>query len=508
MTYQKFFIFYFILFTIELIGTPSDQKIKCLYSSLDPSSISQQLAFYDLYPNHPYGNKALQDAWALLSVNNPQFTNSTVFSSSVVYALNALLNKQNDQELPVLDEALLRELEVFTQDLPHRKLKGHSCISEEAVLLLGPEQIDLSRGLFLSELGSDLRKIRTYETLLDLMAIQVMARLPAKAGPEEKILAINHLIFEEMGFRFPPNSISTKDIDIFTHLPSVLDSHRGVCLGVSVVYICLAQRLDLKLEMITPPGHIYIRYNDGKKVINIETTARGIHLDSDHYLSVDTHALQQRNIKEVIGLVHFNQAAVYWQQQEFEKAKQAYLRAQPYLKHDFLLKELMGYIYLLTGNVTEGESLLNEVKDHIPAHALTKNYLAEDYFAGRLDIDCLKVVYTQPEEHRTSLLNQKKALESVLNKYPKFRTALMQLGLIWIKLHRYGEALDIFKQYYAIDPSEPELNYYLAILYGHQQDYPNAWKHLREAEAFTHAKGYHPKILRDTRRELLLECPE
>ena len=74
-------------------------------------------------------------------------------------------------------------------------------------------------------------------------------------------------------FRFPPHSLYAKDIDVYTFLPSVLDSRRGVCLGVSILYLCLAQRLDLPLEAMTPPGHIYVRYGED---LNIETTARGI----------------------------------------------------------------------------------------------------------------------------------------------------------------------------------------------------------------------------------------
>src|SRR6202044_1243325 len=122
------------------------------------------------------------------------------------------------------------------------------------------------------------------------------------ATPQQKIDAINSFIFEEMGFRFPPHSRYAKDIDIYTFLPSVLDSRRGVCLGVSILYLCLAQRLGLNLEMITPPGHIYIRYHEGENIINIETTCRGIHMDSEDYLGINTRCLQMRNIKEVIGL--------------------------------------------------------------------------------------------------------------------------------------------------------------------------------------------------------------
>ena len=183
--------------------------------------------------------------------------------------------------------------------------------------------------------------MQSYEAMIDLMALQILAKLPEKATPEIKIRAMNRFIFEEMGYRFPPHSIWAEDVDVYTFLPSVLDSRRGVCLGVSILYICLAQRLGINLEMITPPGHIYVRYNDGNKIINIETTARGINLESDTYLGIETRSLQQRNIKEVIGLAHFNQAAVFWHQNEYEKVLNSYRKAQPYLPNDLLLTEFI-----------------------------------------------------------------------------------------------------------------------------------------------------------------------
>lgn len=491
---------------------PTDQRLKTLYTSLDPTSLSQHLAFYELYGHQQIGQQALKDAWQILAGEQGTLLyasqNSVPFSDSVINALIALVNKQQDRELKVLDEKDLQVIDKFANRLSHKKLKGHYALSEAEVLKLDPEEVDLAHGLFLSEIGQDYPRIKTYEALLDIMALQILARLPPNAGPEEKIREINFLIFEEMGFRFPPQSIFSKDLDIYSFLPSVLDSHRGVCLGVSIVYLCLAQRLDLNMEIITPPGHIYVRYRDPKKIINIETTARGIHLESEHYLSIDTYSLQHRNIKESIGLAHINQAAVFWQQNNYEQAKQAYLRAQPYLKDDCLLKELLGYTYLLTGKKEEGERLLWEIKDHIPAYAITKNTIAEDYLTGQVDAESIKILFSRSEDNRTSILNHKNTLEEAVRKFPRFRSGIIQIALSWIKLHRYGEALDILKNYYALHAEEPEVNYYLAALYGLRCDYPHAWKHLQQAEKIVYAKGHHPKVLIEFRRQLLQECPE
>ena len=253
------------------------------------------------------------------------------------------------------------------------------------------------------------------------MALQILSYLSPRAAPAEKIKTINAFIFEEMGFRFPPHSLYAKAIDYYTFLPSVLDSHRGVCLGVSILYLCLAQRLGLPLEMITPPGHIYIRYKDENQIINIETTARGIHLDCEEYLSVNTRALQERTLREVIGMTHFNQASLYWQEGDYEKALAAYEKAQPYMSDDPLVKEFMGYALLLTGNKEKGEALLKEIQGILPDYAVTKGTMAEDYLLGNVDAEGIKVIFMPVEEERQSLLDKKEALEKILEKWPRFQ---------------------------------------------------------------------------------------
>ena len=101
----------------------------------------------------------------------------------------------------------------------------------------------------------------------------------------------------------------------------MLDSRRGVCLGVSILYLCLAQRLGVELEAITPPGHIYVRHvaPDGE-IVNIETTARGIDVPSEMYLGMETRKLQKRDIRQVIGLAFMNQAAVSWHRNDPENS--------------------------------------------------------------------------------------------------------------------------------------------------------------------------------------------
>lgn len=494
-------------FSIE----PSESKLKTLYNSLDPTSIAQHLAFYELYPQTSLGRQALKDAWQLLSgaaLHQQVMTNDIPLSGKVINALVAMVNKPIDQELSLPETAAVDALIQLSSRLHHFTLKGHQVWNEQEVLALPLEEIDLARGLFLSQFGPDKHRIQSYEALIDLMALQILARLPKSASPEEKITAINTFIFDEMGFRFPPHSLYAKNIDLYTFLPSVLDSRRGVCLGVSILYLCIAQRLGLPLEMITLPGHIYIRYHSGDEMINIETTARGIHIDSEEYLSVNTCSLQKRTMREVIGMAHFNQASVYWQNGEYEKALKAYQSAEPYMRGDPLLKELMGYILLLTGHQEEGEQLLWDIKDEIPEHTIVKNTMVDDYFLGNIDAKGIGVIFTKVDEDRQSILVKKQALEKTLEHYPRFRSGVLNLAITWLQLHRAKEALETLIVYQSLNDRDPEVHYYLSVLYAQRRDFPKAWFHLQRAETIVKARQYDPKILKELRRELLSCCPE
>jgi tetratricopeptide (TPR) repeat protein len=517
---MKSFWILFVMIGLPLLGmaeeTISPAKLRTLYNRMDPLSISQHLAFYELYPESAEGKEALREAWKLLSGNREitpgQHVELTATTPEALKNIVDLVNKPINEGTPLLTREAVSIIEQLTAHLPHRRLKGHFLESEEEVLKLSPGEIDLARGLFLSQLRDDpemLHKTISYESMLDLMALQILTKISLQAPALDKVRAINHFIFYEIGFRFPPHSLYAKDVDLYTFLPSVLDSRRGVCLGVSILYLALAQRLGLPLEIITPPGHIFLRYRvNPDEVVNIETTARGIHIDSKEYLGVDTRALEQRNIKDVIGLAHFNQASVYWQRQEYDKARQSHLRASRYLPDDMLLKELMGYDSLLLGDEKEAKRLLNEVKDHIPEHAVSRSTVPQDLLDGKGDVEGLRAVFMPVDETRESIIKKKEAIENSLKNHPQFKSALFNLAIAHLQLHRADAALEVLKHYHEICPDDISAEYYLGVLYAQRLDYNKAWEHLQIAEKLARARDYDPKILKDMHKELSMCCPE
>ncbi len=513
---MKFFFLLSIILYISATYTeeesfPSNPKIKARFHALDPFSVAQNFAFYELYPETKEGRLALQKAWDLLSLSNSSEERLTNLPSIDIQPLIALINHQSSLA-PIISDEELNLIQHISRHLKNRTLKGYGIWEEKEVLALDPDEIDLCRGLFLAQYGNSeeaKKKILFYETSIDLMALQILAHLSPNATSLQKIRTINDFIFHELRFRFPPHSLYAKDIDLYTFLPSVIDSRRGVCLGVSILYLCLAQRLGLTLEAVTPPGHIYVRYREkSDEERNIETTARGIHIPSSLYLGLETRKLLVRNIKEVIGLAFINQASVSWMKEEYKDAVQLYQKALPYLPEDYLTKLLLGYNYLFIGEKEKGEKLLRELKDIIPDYCIQKDTITEDYLSGKATPEDMKVLFLSVDETRESVLEKQKKLEKVVAKSPHFRAALLALASTHLQLGREKEGLNILQKYHAEDPHDPVVNYYLAMLFLQRLDYQKAWKHLELSEKAVKERDHHPEALKQLKLILQTHCPK
>ncbi len=485
-------------------------SLSTLYSTLDPTSVAQHFAFYELYPKTPEGRQALKHAWELLSGGCTDWDPELILSPLDPQPLIHFVNRTEIDQTPLLNEEQLTVIEKLSKHLLNRQLKGFGLWDLDAVLQLPSAEIDLARGLLLAEMGNERQKVRSYEANIDLMALQILARLKEGATPQEKIRAINDYIFSEMRFRFPPHSLYAKEIDVYTFLPSVLDSRRGVCLGVSILYLCLAQRLGLNLEAITPPGHIYVRYVDPNgDIINIETTARGIDVPSEIYLGLETRKLQQRDFRQVIGLAFMNQAAVSWQKNDPQTAVSLYEKARSFLgDDDYLLNMFLGFNYIFIGKEREGRKLLEKVKGVIPDHAICSDSAVEDYLQGFTNGEAIQAIYSEVDQTRESIVEKQKKLEKVVDRFPQFKQGIFHLAITWLQLGREKEALPLLETYLQKNPHDPTANYYVAAIHFQRRNFNKAWSYLRAAENIVFAKDHKPHALQELRQVLQRACPE
>jgi len=484
--------------------TPSNEHIKTIYNSLDDKSITELFAFYSLYPKSPYGQRAKARAWHLLNIHRPdEKAYDPIFSLPEfdVKTIVSFVNKQPHETKMVLKENQLNIIDSLSDHLTNRLLPGHYIWDTEGIKDLQTHEVDLARAVLLYQFNNDKDKVRQYEANLDMMALQVLARLEKDPTNIEKVRAINEFIFHEMKYRFPPHSMWVGDVDLYTFLPSVLDSRHGVCLGVSILFISLAQRLDLPLEIVTPPGHIYVSYISDGKELNIETTARGIHVPTKHYYGINTISLPKRTVKEVIGLGFINQAAALLQKKEYAESLKLYELAKIYLD-DIFLDGLLGFNYLYVGDLEKGKKLLKEVVKSPLKHTLFRETTAEDYLNGKVDIKGIETIYMHVDETRESILVKQKALNDTLEMYPNFRDGILQLAITWLQLSRGKEAMEVLQKYHSIDSNNPTVEYYLCVLSMQRFDLLKAFKHFHNLDKLLKKDIYTPEAYKGIKMQL------
>ncbi|MFA5250225.1 MAG: transglutaminase family protein, partial [Parachlamydiales bacterium] len=443
-----FFSHFFCFFSFFVLNSLAyETSLSALYKSLDPKSIAKQLAFFELYPKTEEGQQALKTAFFLLKeTDEKKLSLPKLDPSFLIRIINSTPAASN---LDLKEEELLF-IEKISRSLSNRKLKTFKATEEKSFWEASPEELDLARGLLIAQIGStpeDLKKIRLYEATLDLMALQIKAKLPEKPRPLEKIRAISDFIFFEMGFAFPPHSSFSEKIDSFTYLPSVIDSKKGVCLGISILYLALAQRLDLPLEAVTPPGHIFLRYKEPQaEELNIETTMRGVHIPTEEYLGIELKKLPLKSLKAVIGMAFVNEASLFLKDKKFHQAAALYQKAQKYLPEDPLIQELLGFCYLLTKKEKKGLQLLKQVALFPDEDKLAPNNLVLDVLEKRIDKKGLSEFFVPYEDNIKALSYKKQKLEKHLKKHPRFKAGLMLLASINFEMGRHREAYLVLEQ--------------------------------------------------------------
>ncbi|GEM_PF-3381772 len=167
---------------------------------------------------------------------------------------------------------------------PHAPLLFRPAVHTfEAFLNLPEEKMDPALGalLFSAEDFPGL-PVEPFLRYLDDLARTVRARARAPKGVEW-IDAINQLLYFDLGFAYDaedPTGVRPENL----HLHKVIQRKKGYCVTLAVLYLGLARRLDLPVYGVRIPSHFILRYDDGKRRRNIETTDYGIAHPDRYYV--------------------------------------------------------------------------------------------------------------------------------------------------------------------------------------------------------------------------------
>lgn len=283
-------------------------------------------------------------------------------------------------------------------------------------------------------------KVEDYAECVDWYARMIKARIQGTDGPELIINIINKFIFDELGFVYVPTG-NLEDL----YLNKVIDRRKGNCVGLSTLYLSIAERLGFSLFGVNVPEHIFVRYDDGKQKINIETGHKGMCLPDTFYVKHSVERfdeesvehgcyLQNLNNREVISNILLNRSKIRSEDGDHKGALGD-------CKKSILLNPKNPGAYCNRGVVYEKLGLISEaIKDYSMAISLNRQYASAYYNRGSL----LGVVGKYG-----------KAIEDfdvAIAVNPKFTLSYLNRAIAFKKMGKVDKAIQDYNTIIEIDP--------------------------------------------------------
>lgn len=259
-------------------------------------------------------------------------------------------------------------------------------------------------------------RIKKFDQQLARMAQELSGRLQGVDGPQNIIGVLNEYIYENQKFRVDRSRLFESTVDELL-LTRVLDEKKGYCLSLSLLYLALAERLDLPFRGVMVPGHFFVRYRDGGQGVNIETTSAGDHYDDSYYQRFylknfnDGVSLKDLTKKEVIAVYLSNLANAY-------KLQGHHVKAQEMFKLVMKVIPERASLYVNLGNAYERDKKIFKAIVQYQL-ALERNpYICEAYY----NLGLIHFLYTKKFEDARRYGNAAKKLGCRM--HSKFRSFL------------------------------------------------------------------------------------
>ncbi len=140
-------------------------------------------------------------------------------------------------------------------------------------------KIDLARGcLMIAEDAYPGLDVEQYLAELERLAMRLRARLPQSYGAEERVMALNQFLFDDLGFYgntddyYDPRN---------SYLNEVMDRKTGIPITLAILYMELGRRVGLPLEGVSFPGHFLVRLRLRRGTLVLDPFSGGVPQSED-----------------------------------------------------------------------------------------------------------------------------------------------------------------------------------------------------------------------------------
>lgn len=312
------------------------------------------------------------------------------------------------------------------------------------ILDLREEEIEIATALFaLTKEYDNTVDINRYSEIIDNIVGELNKRISGVKDQKKIISIINDYLFNTLSYKkhFLPFGAPWGKEDLkFSLLPFVLDNKKGTCNGLTALYFSIAQRLNLPIYAAEAPEHIFLRYDDGSEVINIEVLQDGNEISNEEYIN------------------------------ELKIPKSS-------LEKGVFLRNLTKREYMaLFSNVIAQLYLYNDIPDTDKAIALLKKALSFNFSVANLHI-ALGVAYIQKGLLDSAISEFLKELE--IN--PNEISARAELAVVYAKQGKIDMVSEELNNALEIEPDYGLAHKLLVIVNIEKKDYSLAWQHAKKA---------------------------
>ncbi|OHC06115.1 MAG: hypothetical protein A3J92_04585 [Planctomycetes bacterium RIFOXYC2_FULL_41_27] len=326
----------------------------------------------------------------------------------------------------------------------------------------------------------------------------IKTSLRDETEPEQILKTMNIVLFNELQFKY----VQTGNLE-YISLNKVLDTKIGNCVGLSILYLCLAEGLHLPIYGVSVPEHIFVRYDDGDFRRNIETGYEGMFTPDSYYINMHGKRISQASVKhgyylknltvdEVIADIYLNRSIIQKEKGSIEAALKDVNRAIELHGNDAVAFCNRGVIYEKTKDTERAISDYNKAielnPDYAPAYYNRGSLYATIEVIDKAIMDYSKALLLDPSSI-LSYYNRGVAfkmigrsdltiedLSKAISLNPKFAAAYAQRGLAYAESGEPEKALEDFNKALELDPNNTEIYMKRGILHADAQRFDDAIK--------------------------------
>ena len=346
-------------------------------------------------------------------------------------------------------------------------------------------------------------KIILNSVLIDRITENIRQKIIGNHNPEFVLKTMRDTIFFEEKFNLT-ESVDSRGFPLDPNewfFYGLLQSKRGYCMTLSLLYLIIGERLGLPLYGVALPNHFFVRYDSPKYRVNIETTRGGeAFSDKFYYRRFDINSqssffMKNLSKKHVLGAYFSNIGIAYFNKNLTNKSVF-------YLRLAREINPLSIEVRNNLGNILSEMKLIDQaIKEYEAAWNMDSNNkatllnLAIAYSEAGLNKQAiemfLQVVQISPNsviahgELSRLYLNQKQLINALLHLKklsrlePKNLQHILQMADVYLRLSNPILALNILKDTQLAQPFNFHIKERLAEIYYRLKKFDRSIEELR-----------------------------